>query len=347
MIVLGPGSLFSSVLPNLLISDVRDALAASPGMKAYVCNVATQPGETQSMSASAHLEALFAHVGEDLIDYVILNRNTDARRPEGWRAEPVEVDVHRLEELPVVIVEEDVIDPHNAHRHEPPSSRLPSCGSSRRIESRGRGRGASAARRPPPPDRRGAPGRRGQGRAGADPAARACDRRAELIGLATDRPATPSAPSTMPPRGPRSTLRARSACRSHRPAQWSRIGRASGRAITSSSSSIGARWSVVMGGGTAVRPSRLPAWRAPRIRLDLVRRKRAARRVRPRRARRGRGAPAAFPRSTCGHCARSAGPARRLPEGPEEIVALLRLVGANRGVLELETHRAGATCGPD
>ena len=119
MIVLGPGSLFSSVLPNLLISDVRDALAAAPGLKAYVCNVATQPGETHSMSASAHLEALFAHVGEDLIDYVILNRNTDARRPEGWRAEPVEVDVRRLEELPVVIVEEDVIDLANAHRHDP------------------------------------------------------------------------------------------------------------------------------------------------------------------------------------------------------------------------------------
>jgi uncharacterized cofD-like protein len=119
MIVLGPGSLFSSVLPNLLISDVRDALAASAGLKAYVCNVATQPGETQSMTASAHLEALFNHVGEDLIDYVILNRNTDARRPAGWRSEPVEVDVRRLEELPVVIVEEDVIDPANAHRHDP------------------------------------------------------------------------------------------------------------------------------------------------------------------------------------------------------------------------------------
>jgi uncharacterized cofD-like protein len=119
MIVLGPGSLFSSVLPNLLIADVRDALAAAPGLKAYVCNVATQPGETQSMAASEHLEALFAHVGDELIDYVILNRNTDARRPEGWRAEPVEVDVRRLEELPVVIVEEDVVDIANAHRHDP------------------------------------------------------------------------------------------------------------------------------------------------------------------------------------------------------------------------------------
>ncbi|MEO6294303.1 MAG: 2-phospho-L-lactate transferase CofD family protein, partial [Candidatus Limnocylindria bacterium] len=119
MIVIGPGSLFSSVLPNLLIRDVRDALAAAPGMKVYVCNVATQPGETENLTASEHLHALFDHVGDDLIDYVIINRSTDARRPEGWLAEPVEVDFRRLEELPVVIVEEDVIDPTNAHRHDP------------------------------------------------------------------------------------------------------------------------------------------------------------------------------------------------------------------------------------
>ena len=119
MIVIGPGSLFSSVLPNLLISDVRDALAAAPGMKVYVCNVATQPGETDNLTASQHLRALFAHIGDDLIDYVILNRNTHARRPAGWLAQPVEVDVRRLEELPVVMIEEDVIDPGNAHRHDP------------------------------------------------------------------------------------------------------------------------------------------------------------------------------------------------------------------------------------
>jgi uncharacterized cofD-like protein len=119
MIVIGPGSLFSSVLPNLLISDVRDALAAAPGLKVYVCNVATQPGETPDMTASQHMTALFDHVGEGLIDYVILNRSTDARRPEGWRAQPVEIDARKLEELPVVIVEEDVVDPSNAHRHDP------------------------------------------------------------------------------------------------------------------------------------------------------------------------------------------------------------------------------------
>ena len=119
MIVIGPGSLFSSVLPNLLISDVRDALAAASGLKVYVCNVATQPGETAGLSASDHLRVLFNHVGEDLIDVVVLNRNRGARRPPGYTAEPVEVDERRLEELPVVIVEEDVIDANNAHRHDP------------------------------------------------------------------------------------------------------------------------------------------------------------------------------------------------------------------------------------
>jgi uncharacterized cofD-like protein len=119
MIVIGPGSLFSSILPNLLITDVRDALAAAPGLIVYVCNVATQPGETEELTASEHLSALFDHVGDGLIDYVIVNRNTDARRPEGWLAHPVEVDVRHLEELPVVIVEEDVVDPANAHRHDP------------------------------------------------------------------------------------------------------------------------------------------------------------------------------------------------------------------------------------
>ena len=118
LIVIGPGSLFSSVLPNLLISDVRDALAAAPGLKVYVCNVATQPGETEHLTASEHLRALFAHVGTDLVDCVLVNR-APGRPPEGWRAEPVEVDARELERLPVVIVEEDVIDPVNAHRHDP------------------------------------------------------------------------------------------------------------------------------------------------------------------------------------------------------------------------------------
>ena len=119
LVVVGPGSLYSSVLPNLLISDIRDAVAAANGIRAYVCNVATQPGETGFYSAAQHLEALIDHVGDGLFDYVLLNDNQDARRPEGWLGQPVQVDVRRLEEFEVTIVEEDLVDVTNAHRHDP------------------------------------------------------------------------------------------------------------------------------------------------------------------------------------------------------------------------------------
>ena len=119
MIVMGPGSLFSSVLPNLLLSDIRDAVTAAAGMKVYVCNVATQPGETDAFSASEHLEVLFEHVGAEIADYVLINRNSRARPPSNWQGHLVEVDDRRLETLPAVIVEEDLIDEGNAHRHDP------------------------------------------------------------------------------------------------------------------------------------------------------------------------------------------------------------------------------------
>jgi len=119
LVVVGPGSLFSSVLPNLLISDIRDAVAAAGGIRAYVCNVATQPGETGFYSAAQHLEALIDHVGDGLFDYVLLNDNHDALRPEGWLGQPVQVDVRRLEELPITVVQEDLVDVSNAHHHDP------------------------------------------------------------------------------------------------------------------------------------------------------------------------------------------------------------------------------------
>jgi uncharacterized cofD-like protein len=119
LVVVGPGSLYSSVLPNLLINDIRDAVAGANGIRAYVCNVATQPGETGFYSAAQHLEALIEHVGDGLFDYVLLNDNHDARRPEGWLGQPVQVDVRRLESFEVTIVEEDLVDVTNAHRHDP------------------------------------------------------------------------------------------------------------------------------------------------------------------------------------------------------------------------------------
>jgi uncharacterized cofD-like protein len=118
LVVIGPGSLFSSVLPNLLISDIRDAVAAANGLRVYVCNVATQPGETGSFTAAQHLEALFNHVGDGLVDFALLNRNDGGRRPQGWLGQPVRVDERKLEELHVGIIEEDLVDETNAHRHD-------------------------------------------------------------------------------------------------------------------------------------------------------------------------------------------------------------------------------------
>jgi uncharacterized cofD-like protein len=119
LIVIGPGSLYSSVMPNLLISDIHDALSAAEGLRVYVCNVATQPGETGGFTASQHLTTLFDHVGDQLVDIVLLNRNRSARRPAGWLGEPVQLDARQLEELPVVVVEDDLIDDQNAHHHDP------------------------------------------------------------------------------------------------------------------------------------------------------------------------------------------------------------------------------------
>ena len=75
LIVLGPGSLYTSILPNVLIPDIAAALKTSQGLKMYVCNVATQPGETDYFSCEDHLEAIQTHGGMDLLDLVIINNN--------------------------------------------------------------------------------------------------------------------------------------------------------------------------------------------------------------------------------------------------------------------------------
>ncbi len=73
-IVLGPGSLFTSVIPNLLIPEVSEQIALSRAVKIYVCNVMTQPGETDNYSVADHLKALFRHTGPGFVHYVIANR---------------------------------------------------------------------------------------------------------------------------------------------------------------------------------------------------------------------------------------------------------------------------------
>lgn len=80
IILLGPGSLYTSVMPNLLISDIYGEVAASKALKVYICNVMTQPGETDGYKASDHLKALFAHTTPEVVTHCIVNTG---RVPEG------------------------------------------------------------------------------------------------------------------------------------------------------------------------------------------------------------------------------------------------------------------------
>ncbi len=119
LIVVGPGSLYTSLLPSLLMPQVREAVAASSAVCVYVCNVATQAGETEGFDLGDHVEALFAHVGGGLVDVVLANNEFSARAPSGWLAEPV-----RLRWPPAVdpaprLVLDGVVDPDNAHHHDP------------------------------------------------------------------------------------------------------------------------------------------------------------------------------------------------------------------------------------
>ena len=75
LIIAGPGSLFTSVLPNLLVTDIRRAVAAASALRLYVCNVATQPGETNGLDLGQHVSALQRHVGRELFPFVIANNN--------------------------------------------------------------------------------------------------------------------------------------------------------------------------------------------------------------------------------------------------------------------------------
>lgn len=73
LIVIGPGSLYTSILPNLLVPEVVEALKAAKARKIYVCNIATQKGETDDYTAQAHFQALERHLGADIIDVVLVN----------------------------------------------------------------------------------------------------------------------------------------------------------------------------------------------------------------------------------------------------------------------------------
>ncbi len=117
MIVVGPGSLFTSILPNLLVPDLREALANSGALKVYVCNVATQHGETDSFTVADHVRALERHLGRRVFHHVLANNNVSEPLPADWHSQPVAVNGAGAHEPRLVVA--DVISEQNRYRHDP------------------------------------------------------------------------------------------------------------------------------------------------------------------------------------------------------------------------------------
>jgi uncharacterized cofD-like protein len=111
IIVLGPGSLYTSIIPNLLVKDIADKIVASKAIKVYVCNVMTQPGETDGYSASRHIRALVEHSDPGIIDYCIVNTGKlpvqVLKRYEEGKAYSVSSDRKNIQNMGYQVVEED------------------------------------------------------------------------------------------------------------------------------------------------------------------------------------------------------------------------------------------------
>lgn len=138
LIVIGPGSLFTSILPNLLVDDLARALCWSRAKKIYVCNVATQPGETDHFAVADHVRVIYDHLQQRLglpvgrlgrrgdtlepssipFTHVLVNSNLDPDIPASWRVTRPVADAEALAEMGVQLIEADVVDTNRPTRHD-------------------------------------------------------------------------------------------------------------------------------------------------------------------------------------------------------------------------------------
>jgi len=123
LITLGPGSLFTSVIPNLLVEGVAQAIKDSRAMKAYFVNLMWQPGETMQFTASDHVRAINEHIDGPLLDYVVVNtrpvRAKLKRKYAEAAARPVEVDYDRLKAMGLEVIAGNLLLESEKVRHNP------------------------------------------------------------------------------------------------------------------------------------------------------------------------------------------------------------------------------------
>jgi uncharacterized cofD-like protein len=123
LIILGPGSLYTSILPNLLIPEIAAAIARSEAPRVYIANLMTQPGETAKYSQADHLRAIRSHTAKSVLDWVVANRQAIspevATRYRRKGAEQVLVDLPELQRLGYRVILDNLVEQHGVIRHNP------------------------------------------------------------------------------------------------------------------------------------------------------------------------------------------------------------------------------------
>ncbi|MFD1020388.1 gluconeogenesis factor YvcK family protein [Thalassobacillus hwangdonensis] len=114
LVVIAPGSLYTSTLPNLIVPQISQALRETNGKVTYVCNVMTQQGETKGYTAGDHVQAIYDHIGEGCVQSVIVHNlpiEQDVKKIYAEEnAEPVIYDKERIDTMGLEIIEEDIVD---------------------------------------------------------------------------------------------------------------------------------------------------------------------------------------------------------------------------------------------
>lgn len=113
LIILGPGSLYTSVIPNLLVDGIVEAIMQSTAKKIYVCNIMTQPGETDNYSVASHINALISHAkGRKIIDAVLINNSLPNNISEGYAktgSYPVRLDMENIAPMDITVVSQKLL----------------------------------------------------------------------------------------------------------------------------------------------------------------------------------------------------------------------------------------------
>jgi uncharacterized cofD-like protein len=121
-IILGPGSLYTSVIPNLLVKGIKEAVISADCPVFYVCNIMTQPGETDGYTAQEHLQAIQDHIQGEFIDYIVVNTERIPekllKRYKNEGAEPVKIKEKTLKEAGVKVLKASLLQKEDYVRHD-------------------------------------------------------------------------------------------------------------------------------------------------------------------------------------------------------------------------------------